>query len=224
MLPLPAPPFFLSALQLVSPTVLSPPGSSGKAAAKRRGEGERQAGRPQFWLHWAPTCSPTQLCPAGLLLRAWMDLSWDWCLFSANHILPPPSLPTEPSVPSHPRRAPPPARTHLQFLHHLFAKGADLGGATEAQSPWALVSAAHPIEGPSCAPWLFFGEGEAQISLWQGKGKRNGAVSGLRRKTTLLHLRCCVGPLFGDRCSSKIEGGGGDPALGNNSIGHPKDG
>lgn len=39
-----------------------------------------------------------------------------------------------------------PAGTHLHFLHHLLAEGADLGGAGDGHVLRALVLAAHAVE------------------------------------------------------------------------------
>lgn len=39
------------------------------------------------------------------------------------------------------------ACAHLQFLHHLLAEGADLGGAGDGHVLRTLVLAGHPIEG-----------------------------------------------------------------------------
>lgn len=65
---------------------------------------------------------------------------------------------------------------HLHFLHHLLAKGADLGGAGKCHELPALILAAHSIEAAaaSTGPCLFTtwapvqvrlrGDGEAQVS------------------------------------------------------------
>ena len=74
------------------------------------------------------------------------------------------------------------AGPYLYLLHHLLAKGADLGGAVQRHELPALVLAAHSVEGTatSTAPCLLStgapvqvrlrGDGEAQVS-WRVPSK-----------------------------------------------------